>query len=266
MTFIVTLIALLIERFFDWSHLRRWEWYAGYQRFITQKVTGKSPYLVLAMVMLPLLVGVGIVQFAIKGWVYGLISLLFQLFILLYCLGPRNLWADGFATINAMQQGDAAAAQDKLKHLFGATDTQHSLLTAMFVEANHRVFACVFWYVVLGPVGAVLYRAISLLAKNENAAPQLHQIVELLDWLPARLLTFIFALGGNFVQVLSCWRKKVLLGLASNHTLLADCGEAALGADAQSADGVIVESHAISLLDRTFVITLVLVAVVVLMG
>ena len=52
MTFIVILIALLIERFFDWSHLRYWRWYVAYQRIIMQKIPSVSPYLILILSIL----------------------------------------------------------------------------------------------------------------------------------------------------------------------------------------------------------------------
>ena len=61
MSFIVHLIALLIERFFDWSHLRQWYWYSTYQRVIMKKIPGKTPYVTLAITIIPLLIVVAVV-------------------------------------------------------------------------------------------------------------------------------------------------------------------------------------------------------------
>lgn len=277
MTFIVTLIALLIERFFDWSHLRHWHWYTAFQRIVTQKFAGQSPYLVLALTIFPLLIVIGLIDYFFEDAAYGFLKLIFQIVVLLYCLGPQNLWADSFFCINELEKGDAKFAADKLKTLFGRSDTSYSqslhryLLNNIFIEANRRIFAVVFWFLLLGPVGAVLYRMVTLSipeAAKENVSTELSKtgrVVEtVLDWLPVRVFTFIFALGGHFVQVFSCWRKKVHQGLSSNEAMLTNCGTAAVCDEDQGrvAEDGSVEKNAVSLLDRTFVIALVIVAII----
>jgi len=277
MTFMVSLITLLIERFFDWSHLRQWHWFLAYQRAFLERLTGQSPYLVLILTLLPLLVGVGVINFALQNVLFGFIKLAFQLVVVLYCLGPKNLWADSFASINAFTQGDAHNAADKLKAAFGINEVPSSqeahrlFLNAIFIAANRRVFGVIFWYVVLGPVGAVLYRTISL-SVTEGAKVEALAILSaparlfetLLDWVPVRIFTFLFALGGQFVQVLTCWRKKVLLGLDGNEILLEECGQAAVGiVEGKIPEAVAPETAAISLLDRVFIIVLVLIAIFV---
>jgi AmpE protein len=276
MTFIVTLIALLIERFFDWGHLRRWNWYGTYQGAIMKRFPKLSPYIVLALTIIPLLIVVALIAYLFQHVLYGFIELLFEVLILIYCLGPQNLWADAFSCINALIQGDAQFAADKLKTSFGITDINASqslhrnLLNHIFIEANRRVFAVVFWYAVLGPVGAILYRAVSLTAagiSKQEMAPELshtsRSVEALLDWIPVRLFTFFFALSGHFVQVFACFRKYALRGLSSNETMLTECGMAALGSEDQGkmVEDSSVEKAAISLLDRTFVILLALTAI-----
>ena len=276
MTFIVTLIALLVERFFDWSHIRRWGWYSSYQQAILKRFSGLNSYAALAAVIVPLLIGTLIVEYLLNNLLYGFASLVFQLALLIYCLGPQNLWADAFSSITGINQGDPTAAE-KLHASFGITNLSdakslhRALLDQIFVSANRRVFAVVFWYVILGPVGAILYRTVAQSA-GPAALPELaqsaHTAEEALDWLPARLFTFLFALSGNFVQVITCWPKKILLGLTGNEMLLTECGVAALGQDDPTmvaTDGA-TERNALSLLDRTFVIVLVIVAVVSLLG
>jgi len=281
MTFIVTLIALLIERFFDWSHLRRWVWYSNYQRAATKRFSDKSPYFVLAVTIIPLLLLVVLVEVMVKHTLFGLVEFLFQLFLFLYCLGPQNLWADTFACINALVQGDTQLAGEKLKSSFGVTDASSrqalhgQLLKHIFIAANRRIFAIVFWFMVLGPVGAVLYRTITLSSadfpKQEAVPGLLHEarsIESILDWIPVRILACVFALGGHFVKVFSCWRKKPLLELKMNEDLLTECGAAALGNNdiENIAEDGSLERSAISLLDRSFVITLVAVAIIVMLN
>lgn len=279
MTFIVTLIALLIERFFDWSHLRQWEWLHTYTLVLRRKCTSFSPFGVLVLVVvIPVLI-VLLIQYLIYGLLYGFINLIFQLLVLLYCLGPQNLWADEFACIDALTHGDEHVAADKLKTSFGITDVSYRqslhrhLLYTVFVEGNSRVFAVIFWYVVLGPAGAVLYRITNLSSAEPESAdnsPEFAQAARLmgniLDWLPVRVLGFLFALSGHFVHVFDCWRKKVFLGPSTNESLLVECGDAALGIDPQDnipEDGC-AEKSAIGLLDRSLIILLVIIAAKVL--
>lgn len=278
MTFIVTLVGLLIERFFDWSHLRQWSWYATYQRFVTGKMSGNAPYVILAVTIVPLLILLALVDYLLQGWMYGFIKLVFDIVVFIYCLGPKDLWADAFACTTALSQGDPNQAAEKIQASFGATENKtysqslhRHLLSNLFIEANRRVFAVVFWFVVLGPIGALMYRTVTLSASDfpkgqgdTALSPIARQVEAVLNWLPVRFFTFLFALGGHFAKVLSIWRKNVLNGLNSNEILLTECGIAALGNDDQSAiaeDGS-VERTAISLLDRAFVITLVIVAVI----
>jgi AmpE protein len=270
MIFIVTFVALIIERFFDWSHLRHWSWYAGLRRFVQQKLPGKSAYLLIAVDIVPLLIVVFILKCVLSGLLFGVVGLAFDLVVFLYCLGPQNLWADSFASMNALSQGDAASAVDKLKITFNITEATQAqmlpgkLLNSIFIASNSRIFAVLFWYVCLGPVGAVLYRAVTLTLQDTDAdvVQKASQADELLNWLPERVFTFIFALSGQFVDVLSCWRKRVLLGLTNSNDLLTECGRAAIGLNDDKLLTDDVFQKAISLLDRSFIIALVLVLVV----
>lgn len=250
MTFIAVFIALLIERFFDWSNFRGWQWYERIQRLVYNRLTNQSPYLILAIQMLPFVIAIALIECTLQGWWYGFLKLLFQFAILLYCMGPKNLWADTFIHINSIEHGDIPAPVEL------SNPPSHTLLGRIFIEANERLFAVVFWFAVLGPAGAVLYRLLTLsLPETETTA---HKIQAMLDWVPVRLFTFLFALAGHFTRVLSIWKKHLRLGFSENNTILAECGVAALDDDSHQ------EREALNLLDRVFVIVLVIVAAVVL--
>lgn len=279
MIFIVTLIALLIERFFDWSHMRSWTWFQLYQRAITSRVEGIPPYFSIALILIPLMLVTILAQYLLSDALFGFVELLFQLLVFLYCLGPQNLWADSFACVNALMKGDSHAVEQKLDAAYGAAEDGHAqtssvrVMNQVFIAANRRVFAIIFWFIVLGPAGAVLYRAASLLdgaTSARSAAPDwtksVRSVESVLDWVPVRILTCIFALGGHFVKVFSCWREKKVLSLDFNDKLLSDCGAAALGGESViESDGIVVK-NAIGLLDRSFVITLIMLAVFVFLG
>jgi adenosylcobinamide-phosphate synthase len=94
------------------------------------------------------------------------------------------------------------------------------------VDAYRQVFAVIFWFVILpGPAGAVLYRAVALLAEEWNtpspgvepSAPvasraefgrPARRLLALLDWIPVRLTALAFAVVGDFEDAVSCWRTQ----------------------------------------------------------
>jgi AmpE protein len=273
MTFIVILVTLLVERFFDWSHLRQWSWYGAYERTVIQKLSSSSPYLVLAGAILPLVVALVIIDHLTRDLIYGFPFLVFQLIALLYCYGPQNLWADSFASINTFTKDASPAGTEKLKATFNVStgsDTesmQRQLISQIFIAANQRVFAVVFWFGVLGLPGALLYRLVSVsstASTNPDINASARQVELLMDWIPARLLTFVFALAGNFTRVLQVWRQRAIQGAESNDVLLSECGMAAITTESEKIpqDGSL-ERSAIGLLDRVFIIVLVAVMVLV---
>lgn len=275
MTFIITLISLIIERFFHWNHLRHWRWFDAYQRKITQPIANMSSYLLIAIITIPLMLIVGLTNNLLDGALFGILQLIFGVVILLYCMGPDNLWLQSFGALNTLHKEDPSIVVEHVQKSFGIPLPDHSqgfhqaLTSAIFVEANQRIFAVIFWFVVLGPVGAVMYRAIALctLRTDLGLTSAALQLQALLDWIPVRILTFIFALGGHFKDVISFWKKDVLKGPATNAQLISECGIAALdvrNGNQLPEDGE-AEKEALELLDRSFVIFLVILAVFVIM-
>jgi AmpE protein len=274
MTFIITLISLLIERFFDWNHLRQWRWFTRYQAWVGVRCASWSPYFILLIsLLLPVLV-VGLINHLLTGVLFGSLKLIFGVMVLVYCFGPTNFWAQFYTCITALHKEEPQVVMEKVKTLFGVTVPQdpqgfHYIFTGvLFVEANRRIFAVLFWFLLLGPVGAVLYRMTDLCrVKGISVAPLAEKFQRLLDWLPARVLTFFFALGGHFTQVMRIWKHSFFSTTALNDNLLTECGVAALDVidNRHFPEDGSAEQEALSLLDRTFVIALVFLALIVLM-
>lgn len=273
MTFISILIALVIERFFHWSHLRHWNWFQRYQHFLSVRMGTRSNVLLLIVAVLPIVLIFGFLGWLFSGWLYGIPKILFGILVLLYCMGPQNLWVQIYGCIRVLNKEEPQAAIDQVKTTFGfAVPDQpqafHQAFTrAIFIAANQRIFAVIFWFIVLGPAGAVLYRAVSLSAENVSFGIMTvaTQALRLLDWIPVRIFSFLFALGGHFTKVFSFWKKYLREGIHFNDTLLGDCGIAALSPpDIQNIpeDGSM-ENEALMLLDRVFIIMLVFLALVV---
>lgn len=275
MTFIITFIALIIERFFHWSHLRRWRWYGKYQHWLsTTRLANRSSYALLVVCVLPMILIVGFINHILGCWWYGIFKMIFGVLVLLYCMGPDNLWAQTFGCLSELHKEDPKIAIDRAQSAFGLalpnnSQSFHQALTnAIFIAANQRIFAVVFWFVILGPVGAVLYRSISWCA-DESALGLTQAAIKvqgLLDWIPVRVMTFIFALSGHFTEVFNLWKTDAKKGVSANDKLLTECGIAAMDVSENNRlpeDGA-AEKSALELLDRTFIIVLVVLAVMVL--
>jgi cobalamin biosynthesis protein CobD/CbiB len=108
----------------------------------------------------------------------------------------------------------------------GSDDIARLSIEQGLADAYRQVFAVLFWFIVLpGPAGAVLYRAVVLLAHEwkgvvpgEDSTPMTRSHAEfgkpargllaVLDWVPARLTALSFAVVGDFEDAAYCWRMQ----------------------------------------------------------
>lgn len=271
MTFIITLIALLLERFFHWHHMRHWRWFLNYERILSGKLSSLPPALVLVAIVLPPVLAVGLVQYLVAGWWWGIFEFILGVVVLLYCLGPDNLWVQVYGSMNDLGKEDPAAI-GRIQSTFGVAATDNStsfhqaFVRGIFLASHQRMFAVIFWFVLLGPVGAVLYRVIeSVYTQKLSGGNLAGQLKEWLDWLPVRAETLLFALGGHFTAVFACWKQSALKAPSYNADFLTECGLAALDIARLPAGGI-AEREALALIDRAYVIGLVILAMGVLVS
>ncbi len=89
---------------------------------------------------------------------------------------------------------------------------------AIYVQANNRIFGVVFWFVVLGPTGAWLFRVLDLMrhhaafrlvpdsSGDHSTSTAILSLHGVMAWLPGRLLAIGYALAGSFEEAVSDWR------------------------------------------------------------
>ncbi len=188
----------------------------------------------IVLALLPVLAGVALLQWLLHAPLLGFLGLLFGVVALVYAWGPRDLDVDVEAIIDAH---DAPTRREAIARLWpegeGASIDGSALVEAVFRNALQRWFGVLFWFLLLGPVGALLYRlsalacegefARSLPAENLMGVRTLHS---LLNWPVAQLMTLSMALVGNFDAVFNAWRT------AQGNTLQLDVGF--LGATARA--------------------------------
>jgi len=167
------------------------------------------------LAVLPFVAVLGLLQWLIDDRIYGLPSLLLGVLVLVMCWGPRDLDRDVEAVIDA---DDAHARHRAIAPLQSAGGSLHedvpSLVEATVLNALRRWFAVLFWFLLLGPVGALLYRLLALLAvgpmrslASVEAVAGARVVLSWLEWPVAQLMSLSMALVGNFDTAFKAWRE-----------------------------------------------------------
>jgi AmpE protein len=245
MTFLAIIIAvLLLQAWGSAGRLHCDSWFDSWQARIASWGLGPGLSLVLT-VLLPALV-VQLLLHAVAPLLFGLGWLLFATVLLLYSFGRGDFQASMAQYRSYAYAGDFEAAYLAAREKFNwdasgeAPDTAlevHAMVQrALLYEGFQRWFTVMFYFVLLGPAGALAYRLSQLYRANAQPGIGDHWLF-LLDWLPARLLASTFALTGDFIgsrdQLLAAWSDTA----AQASAVLYPVGVAALGSDASSPSG-----------------------------
>lgn len=197
--------------------VRRYGWFVSWLQALGKVFAGTGPWagrlaLLLALA-LPVL-AVGAIQWLLDDRWYGLPLFLFALGVLVYTWGPRDLDLDVDAVVEARDTESRRVAARALFPEGGEPTIEGpALVEAVFRCALWRWFGILFWALVLGPAGALLYRLVSLAAQGESQkvlsptqAEAARLFVAILNWPVAHLMTLGLALAANFDGVLAAWR------------------------------------------------------------
>jgi len=263
MSFLGTLLTLLWDQFspvfrptqFDRLYVRYAEWVQQYFN------AGTSAHGFLAWAVAALLPAllVGVLG-SILGHVAYLLGLAWSVAVLYQCMGLGQIAEQAVSLRRLLLSGDLPRTRVQLVEMglmdaVSIADERLPRRAAGYVLelGLERVFGVLFWYVLLGPFGAVAYALTVPLIGLWRGDSEFHVAVGhvrwLVDWLPARLLAVSFALAGNFEEALLKWRMSVSEGEADNRAAVSEAGLGALGMVEEDTDPVYV-SGAAALLKR----------------
>lgn len=292
MLLIILLVTLCIDRLlWQADPFRQHRWFDSYARTLLGGEDGpgwsRNSFGAL-LVIAPLLIGLWLVQGLFGEGIGGIAELVLGCAVLLFSLGPDDLDRQTESYLQARDADDPEQA-DELAEAITADSADReeplrslAVAAALPVAANQRLFSPIFWFALLGPLGAALYRLNGLLQRHleerevtqETLRQASRQLQDILDWLPARLVVAGFAVAGNFDAVAQAWRNFVPpVGLASrpNDELLRQSGRAALLSwphedELDSDDTPPVVEDALALVWRSLIVWLLPIAAISIIG
>lgn len=229
------LVLLLVGLILLWT-----PWRTGYPRDLLRDWVGRAVlvargWMAVAAVLV-LLIPLGLLLAAMQGLAYGLFTLLLHVGLLLCCVGrhdPLRSMLGPF--VDAWQRDDQAAAALLAEQQLGVVDEQAE---GLLEQVGDRIaattfqdyFVPTFWYLLLGPLGAVAYRLLELTRQQwgHSASHPAGVLVHALEWIPARLVALSFALIGQYDSTLRKVRSMALEWEISAGELVSQCARAAL--------------------------------------
>lgn len=211
-----TLIAILIvlvctHSLPDLARFRRFSWLRGW---MGEDQPGSARALLVPGLIL---IATALIQAGLHRHWFGVLELAFMIVVLYMSWGPRDLDVDIDAVLKAPDSAQRKQAAQMLAK--GVSDkpvslTASSLVEAGFAAALSRHFGVLFWFALIGPVGALGYRLVQLLARSQSFREVVgdhREVFEraalILDWAPAHLLALTLALVSDFDATVRAWRE-----------------------------------------------------------
>lgn len=278
MALLSIIIGLLFDRAFRHLHdLRDFSWFEYYTNAVTRFIRASNGLIqIVAVLLIPVLI-IAVIQYLLSDFLLDFPYILFGVLVFAYCLGPACLSSDIEFYLDARRLGD----EDEALHYAGALteraastapDQQTSDVTrAILHVANERIFAVIFWFVIVGPAGALLYRLTTSLSKQDGLNDSLTAVAILfqsvLTWVPARMLALGYALTGHFDGALQAYRNRPYesdLAL-ENYDVLVNTGMGALR-DQEATDEISSIISARNLVMRSILIWVAVLALLTLGG
>lgn len=288
MSLLSVIFALIAENFISsLAELRRFDFVFRYVTALRAKLptfSFQNGSVTLVILFAGVLFAVWLIS-AMLGNVLGLFGFIFGIAVLIFMIGPRDLDEDVQKIITAFENKDYEAANLYACQLSGSNLAEPPMQLAQTVkeeillQANCRMLGVFFWFVLLGPVGAVLFRFSCLLKENQkdetdDFADASRELYEIIVWLPARICVLSYAIAGNFVDTMSYWNGISDLWLRKSEEFIVASGVGALryderierdehGEEEPDTAGI---QHALSLVKRAVIVWVVLLGLLTVTG
>ena len=181
-----------------------------------QRVSGLLAW---SLTVLPCVALLALLQRSLPAWLAWCAGV----FVLYAALGLRSLAEHAQPVARALAAGEL----DQARHAVGrmvsrdtspldAGQVAAAATESVLENGNDAVFGALFWFAVLGAPGALLYRLANTLdamwgyrtPRYERFGWAAARIDDVLNFMPARLTAFTYALCGHFEAALRCWHTQ----------------------------------------------------------
>jgi membrane protein required for beta-lactamase induction len=235
MRLIAILISLWANRYPEWlDRWRRSDLLFAYADWLRLRVLGSRGWQgaagVFAFILPPVLLVI-----LLQWWFGWLLGLVLGVAALLFAHGPARVDDDLAEFLGGWEQEDLERARRAVHGLSGHAEVPlepsalpEEAVRGLFWQSYERLLGPIFWFVLLGPWGAVLFR-LAAIAKEYNDNRQepeegfgsaVGALLYVLNWIPVRLAALAFGLAGSFVHAMEGWRDAAGARSGDNRYLL----------------------------------------------
>lgn len=241
MSLLAILFSLAIEHYYNAvDQFRNYQWISSFSDWIKERFADSEYWNdtigLIATILIPMFVCALI--YGVLDHAMGLLGFLFSLLVLLYCIGPQRFLYTARQFIDAGEHDDQHSLQTYANELLGSestemdSDSYQQVSAKLINNTNEGLLSIFFWFILLGPMGALMCRMVNILYKQTPPAPDeqdsetetsegseqqpfsefnnsTRMLYAILLWLPAQLTILAFAITGSFIDTLREWKSRL---------------------------------------------------------
>jgi AmpE protein len=260
MKLLALILAYIISHSISQPHrFRRFDWYKSWVDWFTSRVQWSvSELTIIAIIAVPVI----LINFIFVSLVDSELGrLLVSIVILSYCIGPKSLEED-------VDSGNIRSKLNVRKNAKVAV-----LIKKMTQVSLQRWFGIFFWYVVLGVVGALIYRLSERLdfftSKDNENKSSIETLMRILNYPVAWMMVFSLAIASDFERIFK--RCKAYMSIKNiksmDDTFLYEAADFAVEiCEVEPESQLSIEEVTINVLKRMLIVWLVFVSILVILA